>query len=480
MTRTEQDFIGKVQIPKNHLYGIQSLRAKENFPDTSRFHKDWYCAIGKVKSAVYLTYHDFIDALKKKYQPDEINIKILDTDVLESLITAASEVSNGKHFENFIVPAISGGAGTSINMNINEIIANRALQIMGYETGRYDIIDPINEANIYQSTNDVVPTALKVAAMELLTGLEESINLLRYSTERIEKEHRNSLRTGYTQMQQAVPTSYGKLFSTYCDALSRDWWRVSKCWERIKMINLGGSAIGTGIAIPRFMVMQTARRLQQITGLPLNRAENMCDATSNLDAFVEVHAILKAHAVNLEKMSSDIRLLASDINNSPELSIPQKQIGSTIMPGKVNPVICEYVISAAHKIYANDQLITSLSAQGCLELNAYLPVIGHALIESIRLLITADQTLHNNLIEGITIDTKKAYEHLIYSPSVTTALVPHIGYHQAAKLAKEMQSTKCHLFKANQKLKLIDNNKLERIIEPSNLLKEGFSIKDFE
>ncbi len=192
--------------------------------------------------------------------------------------------------------------------------------------------------------------------------------------EKLEKKYRNTLRIAYTQMQEAVPSTYGRLFSSYSDALSRDWWRVSKCLERIKVVNLGGSAIGTSIAVPKYFVAEVVSRLQQITGLPVTRGENLSDATSNLDPFVEVHGILKAHAVTLEKMANDLRLLASDIHGGHSLSIPKKQTGSSIMPGKVNPVIPEYVISCAHRVYSNDQLIAGLSAQGCLELNAYLPL----------------------------------------------------------------------------------------------------------
>ena len=239
-------------------------------------------------------------------------------------------------------------------MNINEIITNRALEKLDHTPGSYHVADPVEAANIFQSTNDVVPTALRIAAMQLLNTLEEAINDLRLDTEAAEKSYRNALRIGYTQMQQAVPTTYGRLFSTYCDALSRDWWRISKCLERIKVVNLGGSAIGTSIAVPRYFTVEVVKTLQQISGLPLTRGENLSDATSNLDPLVEVHGILKAHAVNLEKMVNDLRLLASDLHESHEVQLPKKQVGSSIMPGKVNPVIPEFVVSAAHKVYGND------------------------------------------------------------------------------------------------------------------------------
>ncbi len=476
--RSEKDFLGMKDLPNDALYGIQSLRAQENFPDSSRFDKTWFQAVGEVKWASYLTCKSFKQALLTKYPAQDIPFQLLPDEILEALIFAAIEVAEGKHFDDFIVPAIQGGAGTSINMNVNEIIANIALQKLDQPIGTYSLIDPIEHANIYQSTNDVIPTALKVAVMHLLTDLEKNINLLRAKVEETESKYRNDLRIAYTQMQQAVPSSYGKLFSTYNEALSRDWWRVSKCFERIKVVNLGGSAVGTGIGVPLYFIMEVVGQLQKITKLPVTRSENLADATNNLDSLVEVHATLKAHAVNLEKICSDIRLLAADISVNNELSIPQKQIGSSIMPGKVNPVIIEFVISVAQKVYANDMLITALSARGCLDLNAYLPVIGHAMLESIHLLIAADQTITDNIFDGLKIHSATAQQHLYKSPAITTALSVYIGYHKAAELAKLMKSDNIDIFEANQRLAFVDNDRLRQILKPENLLKTGFSMND--
>ena len=354
--RTETDSLGSRQVPEEALYGIHAIRARENFPDHTPFHLEWYQAMGMVKQACYVTAGAYFSALGKKFGDQPLPVRTIAQPVIDSMILAASAVAQGKFFDHFIVPAISGGAGTSINMNVNEIIANASLRSSGSKPGEYHLIDPTEDANIYQSTNDVVPTALKVALMLLLNELETAINRLREGFEGLEGRYRNSLRIGYTQMQEAVPTSYGKLFSNYSDALSRDWWRVSKCFERIKVVNLGGSAIGTSAAVPRFFVMEVVQNLQQITGLPVTRGENLTDATSNLDALVEVHATIKAHAVNLEKMVNDLRLLASDIGGAG-IRIPQQQVGSSIMPGKVNPVIPEFVISSAQQVYAHDQVV---------------------------------------------------------------------------------------------------------------------------
>jgi aspartate ammonia-lyase len=477
MYRIEKDSLGQKQIPADAFYGIHALRAKENFPGKSQFPVEWYQAVGITKLACYNTYLRFRDAAIEKFG-DDLPVKIIKDDILDALITASKEVSEGNHFDHFIVPAIQGGAGTSINMNINEIITNIALLKTGHKCGEYGAIDPTEHANIYQSTNDVIPTALTIAVMKLLQSLEEQINMLRQKVEEFERENREMLRPGYTQMQEAVPSSFGLLFSTYNEALSRDWWRVSKCSERIKQVNLGGGAIGTGISIPRFFIMEVVPELRNMTGLSLAHSENLCDATSNLDKWVEIHATLKAHAVNLEKMTSDLRLLSSDIACIKTISIPERQVGSSIMPGKVNPVIPEFVISAAHKIYSNDVLISSLSGQGTLELNAYLPVIGYAVIESINLLISCNSTLLNNLFKGLVINEASGYKALIYSPSITTALIPHIGYHKAAEIASLMKDKKINIFEANSELNIFDDTKLKTILQSGNLLKLGFSLDD--
>lgn len=476
--RTESDFIGSREIPKDALWGIHSLRAQENFPDQTPFHKEWFMAVGIVKKACYKTYLGFLQGIDRKFPNQEFPFQLLDKNLIENLQDVASEINEGKHFENFIVPAIQGGAGTSINMNVNEIISNRTLEIAGKNIGDYSQIDPFEHANVFQSTNDVIPTSLKVAAIKLLQELEESINELRLAVEKIESKYRNVLRQGYTQMQAAVPTSYDKLFSTYNNALSRDWWRVSKCFERIKEVNLGGGAIGTGLSIPRFFIMEVVPNLQKLTGLPITRSENLSDATSNQDGFVEVHAILKAHAVNLEKMVSDLRLLGSDLFHNRELNLPQKQVGSSIMPGKINPVIPEFVISSAHKVYSNDMMISNLAGQGCLDLNAYLPSIGHALLDSIKLLIASNNTLADNLFNELEIKSNPLENSLLKNPSVATALSPYVGYHKAAKLAKEMKKHQISILEANEKLKIIEVQSLKKLIKPEELLKLGFIIGD--
>lgn len=477
--RIEKDNIGEVEIPEQALYGINAIRANKNFNNDSTFNKYWYEALGEVKKACYKTVMGFYKSIKAN-EPDFLKkgkLRILEENKLKSLINTANEVSEGKHYEHFIVPAIQGGAGTSINMNINEIISNASIISLGGRPGDYRLIDPFEDANIYQSTNDVIPTSLVIATIKQLNNLEIEINQLREKIETLEKTYRNVKRIAYTQMQEAVPSTYGKLFSSYNDALSRDWWRVSKCFERIKVVNLGGGATGTGMGIPRYFSYEVTNNLKKITGLPVTRSENLNDSTSNMDKFIEVHSMLNAHAVNLEKIASDIRLLASNIGGS-QISIPQVQTGSSIMPGKINPVISEYVISIAHKVYSNNNLIANLSGQGMIDLNAYLPIIGDSLLNSLELLLNANKCMAENLFNGIEIDVERAEKNFFNSPTITTVLVPFIGYKKSSEISKIMKNDKISVFEANQKLNHIENSKILNIFESNALFISPFSIKD--
>ena len=478
MPRIEHDVAGALEIPDNALYGVHALRASLNFPVNVPFHREWYQALGMVKSACYLTVRDFLQAGARYYPGVALPAAHMGNAVLDALIAGADDVAAGKHYDHFIVPAICGGAGTSINMNINEIIANVALKRLGHAPGAYGEIDPLDHANIFQSTNDVVPTALRLAVMHLLEHLEQEINQLRQGVEKLENEHRHTVRTAFTQMAAAAPTTYGRLFSTYSEALSRDWWRMSRCMERVKVVNLGGNAVGSGLTVPRYFIFEVVKHLRQLSGKPLTRGENLADVTSNQDELVETHGMLKTHAVNLEKLAADIRLLASDIAPEPELTLPARQISSSIMPHKRNPVINEFIISCCHRVYGNDTVITSLAGQGCLELNAYLPAIGHSLMESLKLLIAANQSLYLYLIKDLTVHKERARRRLHHHPGLATALVPHIGYHKASRMAACMKKNRCSIFMANNKLNLVEPDLLQRLMQAESLQKLGFSLSE--
>lgn len=476
--RTEKDFLGEMEIPDDALYGIHSARARQNFPGHIPFHPEWLKAMGMVKHACYQTVLSYIGAATEAYGLSKLPDYLHDAHLYDLFCEAAFELSTGRYADHFVVPAVQGGAGTSINMNVNEIMANAVLVKLGKAPGDYEFVDPVVHANVFQSTNDVVPTALRLVVMQLLEKLENAINGLRASIERHENSSRQHLRLAYTQMQEAIPSSYGLLFSAYNEALSRDWWRVSKCFERIKVVNLGGGATGSGMAIPRFFIMEVVPHLQKLSGLPVTRSENLADTTQNLDVFVEVHAILKAHAVNLEKISADIRVLASDLSGKRGFSIPSKQAGSSIMPGKVNPVILEYVISVAHKVYGNDMVISNLCGQGMLDLNPYLPLIGHALIESINMLEGAVVSLHQHVFTGLQLRPELTRQEVLLSPVVTTALLPYIGYRKATEMALFMKEKGCSVMEANTSLGYLSDLRILEILKPENLLQLGFSLKD--
>jgi len=474
--RLEQDSLGTMEIPSDAYYGIHTKRAVQNFPNSEPFALDWYKAVGLIKKVYYLAWEEFNKERKLKYPMVTLHSGDIDPNYIRALIQSSEEVSQGKWFEHFMVGAITGGAGTSINMNINEIITNRALELINKPLGDYQSIHPLDHANIFQSTNDVIPSALKISAMGKLAELSLIVDNTKQNLETLEKTFSNRMRIAYTQMQEAVPSTWGRFFSNYADAFARDWWRISKCEERIKQINLGGSAIGTGLTVPRFIIIRIFEILKGLTNLPLHRSENLCDTTSNLDSLVEVHAILKAHTVNLEKLSCDLRLVSSDLFKHPAFMVLPVQEGSSIMPGKYNPVISEFIISICHKVRSNDQLITSLAGLGVMDLNPYLPIIGHALLDSISLLRSANMALNEHLLPNI----KKTPDTVNYlrSPVIATALIPYIGHMLAQKLITYMKEHQTDVIVANEVLKVLPPAMLSDLLTPARLTSWGFTLKD--
>ncbi len=423
-TRIESDFLGEKQIQTNALYGIHTQRAIENFPLTSRtIHPELIKAYGEVKLACVQINRElgfFSDDLK--------------ADAIEK---ACSEITSGLLNEHILVDTLQGGAGTSTNMNMNEIIANRALQIMGKSPGNYMIISPLDDINLHQSTNDTYPTALKIAAIRLLRELEQSVLMLQEAFQQKEKEFASIVKIGRTQFQDAVLTTLGREMGAFAEAFNRDRWRIYKCEERLRVVNLGGTAIGTGIGAPRQFIFRVVDRLRENTGIGLARAENLTDNTQNADVFVEVSGILKALATNLFKISNDLRLLSSGPDAGfAEISLPQMQAGSSIMPGKVNPVIPEAVAQAAILSMGNDQVITHACSSGNLELNQFMPLIAHALLENITILKNACSILVAKCVSGISANKKNCQHHVENSTAIITALIPQIGYNKASEIIK--------------------------------------------
>lgn len=420
--RIEHDLLGKREIPSLVYWGIHTLRATENFKLSGQVvDSSLIRAIANVKKACCQANSE-LGYLKKE--------------ISQAIESACSEIIEGKLADQFPVDALQGGAGTSTNMNVNEVVANRALEIMGKERAEYDFCHPIEHVNLHQSTNDVYPTALKVACIEGVRELSTTLESLQGALQRKEKEFSSIVTIGRTEMQEAVPITLGSQFSSFADAIARDRWRTFKCEERLRVVNIGGTAVGTGLTAPRRYIFLVIEKLRQLTGYGLTRGENVMDQTANVDVFVEVSGILSAHASNLMKICRDLRTL----HFTGEIALPAVQSGSSIMPGKVNPVIIEAAISAAIKVNANHQIISQCAGMGTLQINEYLPLIGSALLESIRLLAGSNVMLATH-VEKIQSFPAKCEEYAHRSITLITAFLPRIGYEKAELLVKEYIAT---------------------------------------
>ena len=410
------------------MWGIHALRARENFPLTGRrVHPQLIRAFGLVKQACART-----NLAIGVWPENPAKANAIDL--------ACAEMAQGILDEHIIVDALAGGAGTSVNMNVNEVLANRALQIMGLPLGDYARVSPTDDINLHQSTNDTYPTALRLAAMARLAILETNIVALQEAFQAKEKQFAHVVKVGQTELQDAVLTTLGREFSAYAEAVNRDRWRVYKCNERLRVVNLGGTAIGTGLAAPRQYIFRVVDELRSLCGLNVARAENLVEATQNADVFVEVSGILKAHATTLIKISMDLRLLSSGPRAGPgEIHLPARQAGSSIMPGKVNPVIPEAVTQAAMKAIGNDIAITFACASGNLELNAFLPLVADALLESIDLLAQASLILRSHCVEGITADEQRCRDTVDSSTAIATALLPALGYERMCGIVSKAE-----------------------------------------
>jgi aspartate ammonia-lyase len=426
--REEHDLLGPCNVPADALYGVHTARAMENFPLAGRHvHPQLIRAYGAVKQACARTNHDL-------GQWDEATFAAIDQ--------ACSELADGMLDEHIRVDALQGGAGTSTNMNVNEVLANRALQLLNKPLGDYDTISPTDDINLHQSTNDTYFTALRIAAIGMLRVLERNVVALLETFQAKERQYAEVVKIGRTQMQDAVLTTLGREMSAYAEALSRDRWRIYKCEERLRVVNLGGTAIGTGLGAPRKFIFQAIDHLKDVTHLGLARAENLVEATQNTDVFVEVSGILKALASNLLKIAGDLRLLSSGPDAGlGEIRLPARQAGSSIMPGKVNPVIPEAVSQAAMVVMGNDQVITTACSLGSLELNAFGPVIADALLTNLDLLTNATEVFRTRCIADLEADEDRCRALVNLATSAATVLVEEIGYEAATGLATQAAAT---------------------------------------
>ncbi len=414
--------LGRAPVPADTLCGIHTLRAVENFPIARRrVNPALIHAFGQVKLACARTNQE---------------LGFLDDRQARAILAACVEMADGRLDEHIVVDALQGGAGTSTNMNVNEVLTNRALQLLGRPLGDYAAIHPLNHVNLHQSTNDTYPTALKVAASRRLGDLEQAVVALQEAFQQKEKQFAHVVKVARTQLQDAVLITLGREMAAYAEAFNRDRWRIYKCVERLRVVNLGGTAVGTGLAAPRQYIFRVVDHLREITGLGLARAENLVEATQNQDVFVEVSGILKACASNLLKIANDLRLLSSGPDAGlGELHLPPRQAGSSIMPGKVNPVIPEAVAQAALAVMAHDQAITLACSLGNLELNAFLPLVADALLDSLDLLTNAGDVFRRLCVEGLEADEAHCRRQVENATACVTALVAAVGYEQAQRIA---------------------------------------------
>ena len=463
--RVERDSIGVKDIPEDVYYGVQSLRAAENFHITGlNMHPEIINSLAYIKKASAIT---------------NCEVGLLEKKKAQAIVQACDEIISGKFHNEFIVDPIQGGAGTSLNMNANEVIANRAIEILGGKKGDYTIINPNDDVNCGQSTNDVIPTAGKMTSLRLLQNLKKQLLRLYDALNKKAVEFDHVIKMGRTQMQDAVPIRLGQEFKAYSVAIMRDIHRMDKAMDEMRTLNMGGTAIGTGINADENYLRRIVPNLSEISGMEFIQAFDLIDATQNLDSFVAVSGAVKACAVTLSKMSNDLRLMSSGPRAGfGEINLPAKQNGSSIMPGKVNPVIPEVVNQVAFNIIGNDMTITMAAEAGQLELNAFEPIIFYCMFQSIDTLGYAVETLVDNCIVGITANEERCRQLVENSVGIITAICPHVGYEKTADIAKKAinsnESVRSLILKEN----IMDEEELSRILDPIHMTEPGISGKD--
>ncbi|MFA5167803.1 MAG: aspartate ammonia-lyase [Candidatus Omnitrophota bacterium] len=452
--RTEKDILGEKQVPADVYWGIHTQRALENFRLSG------FCVSPNLIRTLVM--------VKKAASLTNWELGCLPEAKACAIQTACDEILEGRFQDAWPLDALQGGAGTSTNMNVNEVIANRAIEILGGKKGQYGSVHPIEDVNMHQSTNDVYPTALKMAAILALKELSQKIAELQGIFQQKEKEFAEIVKIGRTELQEAVPLTLGTEFSAFAEAFARDRWRTFKCEERLRTVNIGGTAVGTGLGAPQDYIFLVIEKLREITGLGLNRSENLVDATANTDPFVEVSGILKAHAANLIKIANDLRLM----NLLGEIKVPRLQAGSSIMPGKINPVVLEAVIQAGLKVIANDLLVTEAVTRSTFQINEFMPLLAHAFLESLEILQNTNKVFAG-YVSCIQADPVKCREYFDRSEEIVTAFVPSIGYEKAGDLLKEFhasQGKELRRFLEEQLGKEI----VAKTLSPQNLLSLGY------
>jgi aspartate ammonia-lyase len=457
-TRLEKDLLGEREVPYEALYGIQTLRALENFPITGipiREIPELIDALAAVKEAAAHANHD---------------LGLLPTDLYEPMVKAAREIRAGRHHEQFLVDVIQGGAGTSTNMNANEVIANRALELMDRPRGDYATLSPNSHVNLSQSTNDVYPTAVKLALHASITEYERELAALADALLAKGDEFAPFVKMGRTQMQDAVPMTLGQEFSAFGNTLREDVERLGEARALIREINLGATAIGTGITASPAYTDAVRRHLSEITGLPLVTAPDLVEATSDTGAFVQLSGVLKRTATKLSKICNDLRLLSSGPRAGfNEINLPAVQPGSSIMPGKVNPVIPEVVNQVCFDVIGADVTVTLAAEAGQLQLNAFEPIIAYRLMRSLLSLRNACHTLRERCVVGITANGDRMRYFVEHSVGIVTALVPVLGYERATDVAKEAYDTERGVVEIVLERALLTREQLDDILNPASM-----------
>ncbi len=458
--RTEQDAIGEVNIPSTAYYGIQTARAKENFSITKQpIHKELIKGLATVKRAA-------ADANMKA--------ELLDIRITDTIIQACDDIIDGKMDKQFVTDMIQGGAGTSMHMNINEVIANRAVEILGHEKGSYDIVHPNDHVNFGQSTNDVVPTAGKIAVINLSKKLLGELKKLHRAYLDKANTYIETVKMGRTHLQDAVPISIGQEFGAFAEALQRDINRVENAIEELTYVNMGATAVGTGLNANAIYQDEVLKNLRGLSKINLKIAGNLIDSTRNLDSFLWLSSALKTLAVNLSKTANDLRLMSSGPTTGfNEINLPQVQAGSSIMPGKVNPVIPEVVNQIAFEVIGNDTSITKAVEAGQLELNVFEPIIFVNMFANLDYLRRGVKTFRENAIEGITVNADRCISYVERSSGVVTALSPHIGYEKSAAIAKEAIRTGKTIRELVIEEGLMSDEEIEVILNIKNMTKPG-------
>lgn len=460
--RIEKDFLGEKEIPVNAYYGVQTMRATENFPITGyRLHSSLIIAMAMVKKAAAIA---------------NMEVSRLNPRLGNAIVTASEEIMDGKWHDQFIVDPIQGGAGTSINMNANEVIANRGLELLGEKKGDYFHLSPNTHVNMSQSTNDAFPTAIHLATLSLLEKLLVTMQTMHDAFGQKAHEFDDVIKMGRTHLQDAVPIRLGQEFEAYRRVLDRDIKRIKQSRQHLYEVNMGATAVGTGLnADPRY-ITTVVEKLAEISGFPLQGAEHLVDATQNTDAYTEVSAALKVCMMNMSKIANDLRLMASGPRAGlGEISLPARQPGSSIMPGKVNPVMAEVINQVAFQVIGNDHTICLASEAGQLELNVMEPVLVFNLLQSISIMDNAFRAFTEYCLAGIEANRERMKEYVEKSVGVITAVNPHLGYETAARIAREAILTGKSVRELCLQHNVLSEEELDLILDPFEMTHPGIA-----